>query len=274
MSAEKQLIKLYNGKVEIEFWPNSHRYSLKGSKEWLLSVTSITGIVDKSRFLIPWAVGECVSFVQAELAKLQDVHITKEEAMRLVIEGAEQHKRKKEAAASTGDQVHTFAEQFALSRIKQGQEPTIRDEMGIDVIRGINGFLEWYNAHDIEFLEAERVVYSQSREYVGKCDGVAIVDGKKTLLDYKTSKGIYDEYKFQVAGYRLAWEEENKKKLQQSLILHFGKETGDFQVCAIDNKNHKLDASTFGALLIAKKRLKELEKEYYVNRGKNEGNFS
>jgi hypothetical protein len=264
MNTEKQLISLYGGEVEIEFYPNSHRYSLKGQKDWLISVTTITGIIDKSRFLMPWAVNECVSYVQGELAKREDLHIPKEEVVRLILEGAEQYKIKREVAASIGDKVHEFAEKFTLAQLKQGEMPVITDEMEEKVVQGINAFLEWYNSHNIQFLEAERIIYSREYGYVGKCDGIALVDCKKTILDYKTGKGIYDDFKFQVAGYRIAYEEETKKVLDQSLILHFSKDDGNFTVYPIENKTYELDALAFKGLLLAKKRLKELEKEYYA----------
>lgn len=43
---------LYNGTVKIDFYPNSHAYKLDGQR--LSGVTTIGGIVDKSRPLMIW----------------------------------------------------------------------------------------------------------------------------------------------------------------------------------------------------------------------------
>jgi ATP-dependent exoDNAse (exonuclease V) beta subunit len=52
-------------------------------------------------------------------------------------------------------------------------------------------FLKWKTDNDVEFLEVERLVYSKQYEYVGRFDLIAKVNGKKMLIDYKTSKGFY-----------------------------------------------------------------------------------
>jgi hypothetical protein len=57
MPTNKVLKSVYNGEVSIEFFPDSHRYRKIGERSYLISVTTATGIIDKSRPLILWALG-------------------------------------------------------------------------------------------------------------------------------------------------------------------------------------------------------------------------
>jgi hypothetical protein len=58
------------------------------------------------------------------------------------------------------------------------------------VATAVNGFLTWKSQHTIEFIVSERFVYSKKHNYVGILDIIAIVDGKKYLIDIKTSNQI------------------------------------------------------------------------------------
>lgn len=103
---------LYNGEVEITFYPDSHRYRLTGEKSYLTSVTAITGIIDKSRVLIPWAVGLTGSFLRQYLEEHQGEQMTSEELFPVIDEALRQHEIKKEQAADAGSQVHDIAQQM------------------------------------------------------------------------------------------------------------------------------------------------------------------
>jgi len=105
------------------------------------------------------------------------------------------------------------------------------------------------------------MVYSKKHDYVGLLDLIAIIDKKKYLVDYKTSKGIYSDAYFQVAAYRNAYEEETGEKLDGTLILHFNKENGEFAIHERPEEDYQKDLSAFLGALAVKKRKKEL-KEY------------
>jgi hypothetical protein len=206
--AEKIVERLYGGSVAVEFLPDSHRYRLEGSREYLPSVTSCTGILDKSRFLIPWAVGLAEKHVRAFLES-NTGPFAREEIVPILEEAVRQHQLKKEDAASVGGSVHAYAEAFALAVISRSEVPQIPEEADERVRAGVNAFLSWFVSNDVKFVHAEKLVYSQSHGFAGLIDAVADVNGKRMLIDYKTSKGVYTEMRYQIAGYRIAFEEEH-----------------------------------------------------------------
>ncbi len=244
----KIIQELYNGKVKIEFNSDRHKYNrVEFPKEWLISVTACTGMVDKSRILMLWA----EKLTKEHLLN----HIGKPLTEELILEATSLHRTKKEEAASIGVLAHQYCQAHICSILDKTEKPKLpKDEQ---VLNSVTGFLRWINESKIKFLASENIVYSRKKNYVGIFDALAKIDGKLCLIDFKTSKsGHYPEYKFQLAGYRYAYEEEHGL-IDHNIIAHFNKETGDFEL--IPCEDYKKDVKTFLACLQIKQRIKELK---------------
>jgi hypothetical protein len=259
METEKITKSLYDDKVKIVFYPDSHRYKLEGSKDWLISATACTGVINKP-FLIPWAVGLAGTHLRGFLESTSGPY-TADQLLPVIDEALRQHQIKKEEAASVGHMVHAYAEAFALAIISRQEAPNIPEDADEKVKSGINAFLKWFVDHDVKFIMAERMVYSMAHGFVGITDAIATVDGKKMVIDWKTSKAIYAEHQYQVAAYRMAYEEESGIRLDGALIVHFDKETGDCDFKELTDEDHNKDSLAFLACLSLKKREKELAKK-------------
>lgn len=257
---EKIIKSLYDGQVTIEFYPESHRYKMKGEKSYLISVTAATGIIDKSRVLINWALGLTASHLRKYFEESKHNEYTAEELLPIIDESLKQHEIKKQAAADTGSLVHAFAESFAKYKLGQGEQPIIDENWEENVGNGVMAFLDWFNENKVEFIETEKLLYSKKYQYVGTTDVVAKVNGEITIIDYKTSKGIYSEQYYQLAAYWGAYEEETGKALNSGAILHFDKETGKPTFKTIEREELQKDFETFLACLTVKKREKEKAK--------------
>lgn len=257
MATNKQTHTLYDGTVEVTFYPDSHKYQLKGEKTFLISATAITGVIDKSRMLIPWATGLAATFLIDMVERGEPITT---DAIR---EAMTQHTIRKDEAASIGTIVHDYAEAFATAKIEGKPLPEIPADAPEAALNGIMAFIDWTKQHHVEFRETERLVYSKAFGYVGLTDAIAVVDGKLSVIDYKTSKGIYDDHYFQIAGYWAAYTEETAGDIQQGILLHFNKETGEFAAHVIEAADNLKNFGAFLGLYNAKKRLKELQKNYY-----------
>ena len=87
---------------------------------------------------------------------------------------------------------------------------------------------------------------------------VVAVLGEVTLLDIKTSKGIYDEYRIQLAAYQEAWDELNPKTpIEKVVVLHLDKET------------YQLTAHPFGDLSNEWEMFKHLRALYVLQKKKD-----
>jgi len=251
--------KVY-GDIEIDFYPNSHRYKLKGEKSYLTSVTAITGVLDKSRALMKWAVNLTADYLRDWVMEnpLEEMNL-----LAAITTAKQRYTVKRDEAANFGSMVHDFAESFAKHKQGKQDAPEIDSQAPLEVINGINAFLDWVNNNEIEFIEAERLVYSKKHKYVGLVDLIGRINGKLYLIDYKTSSGIYNDMYYQTSGYREAYDEEMEylggEKIQGTIIAQFDKGDGSFHVKEVSNKLHKIAYQAF----LGAKKLKFKDKEFY-----------
>ena len=208
--ADVQEYELYEGKVKVRFFPDSHQYWVNEKRK--TGVTTYLGIIDKSRPLIIWATGLYRDFLMEQLPN----GITAEH----IIEGYTIHTRRKEEAASIGDDVHKWIE----SHIKN-ESPEMPERREAQI--GINAFLDWVNENKVKFISSERVVYSKKYDYIGKMDIEANVNGKLCLIDIKTANNLYNTYNLQIAAYLKADEEESTRRYQGRWLIRLAKETED-----------------------------------------------
>lgn len=277
----QKMIKLYGGEIEILFdqslkpdGQKRHIYSTLDyvnltkagtpRKKRLTGVTTITGVIDKPN-LIPWASKMACNHMREYLKEGEKY--TMEELMPIIDEAQEKHNTTKNKAATTGSMIHDWAEKFAKAKANKEkiEIPKTEDEQ---YLNGIMAFLDWYNDNKVSITEAERVVYSKKHGFVGTLDAVAEIDGKKYLIDYKTSSGVYDEMKFQVSAYYKAYIEETGEALAGAFIVRFGKDDGEFEAHAINKGDLVKNYKTFKACQVVKKRLNELKAEWYKNRNR------
>ena len=243
---------LYNGKIKIDFYEKSHRY-IVNDLERPVSVTACTGVIDKSRPLIYWATGLMEEFLKNIKGEITHDHID---------EAKKQHTIRKEEAATIGSQVHDWAEKYILYKLKRAKElPEMPKEESVRL--GVMAFLKWVDEHKIKFLDTEKLVYSKKHKYVGLMDCKFTMGGseKHKIIhcgDFKTSKAVYNEMRYQVSAYQAADAEESGEVYGSKWILRFDKETGEFE--AHEYGDHNKDFKVFLACLTIKQREKELSK--------------
>ena len=146
-------------------------------------------------------------------------------------------------ASRIGTCVHDMAEAYL-----RGTAPCLKDYSANQIEKAENGFsafLKWRKAYDFKFLEMERVVVSEEYRYGGKTDGIGMCDGLLSILDFKTSKYLYDEHKAQLASYAKAYEEETGKVIQQYFVIQFGKEDAEFHFHPISDAHIATGWETF-----------------------------
>jgi len=239
-------IKLYKGKINLRF-DNERHIFYDGEGNYLLSVTSATGIIDKSPALMGWVAKQMGLYLLSEKEKGND-KITEE----LVETAKREYRRLTKEAADIGTQIHEWVSNWIL-----GKKPEMPDNE--KVVNGITAFLKFQKEHKLKWLESERYIFSRKYRYAGILDAIAKKGKDLVLVDFKSSNGIYDEMRFQVAGYQIAWEEETGKKIDKRMIIRFGKEDGQFEVKELDNDVK--DKKVFLACLDIKKRLRELARK-------------
>ena len=205
------------------------------------SVTTILGVIGKPA-LITWAANEERSAcVEAAADLYEDVAGTPKMARVVYVSTLQArlgqvkaHKRAAAKACDIGSQTHAVIEHQLRKAMgqREGPEPTLVDE----AMWAFMAWQDWAQAAEIKPVFIEQVVWSASHGYAGTMDLLAWVRGHLTLIDFKTSKGIYPEYKLQVAAYVRAMNEMGHGPVTRGAIVRLPKTTTDpaFEVLDID----------------------------------------
>lgn len=124
-------------------------------------------------------------------------------ANREGLEGRD-YKETRQRAADAGtcahDRVYCHVHGQLLAPEKYPPEVWQRSQAPFDA------FLEWAEQTKLELAAGEVPLVSEQYRYAGTLDAVA-VRGKLTLMDWKTSNGVWPEHLIQVRAYGQLWEE-------------------------------------------------------------------
>jgi len=145
----------------------------------------------------------------------------------------------KDAAADIGTRMHAWIEDFVMGRAKP-VDPSLA--------KPTEAFLSWFNDHHVVPVLSESAVYSY-KGYAGTLDMVAKVDGFLTVVDFKSSKGIYPEMIMQLASYHHAHQEMSGDVCPSGIILRLDKITGLPQVREVDTDTLEYAAKKFFKLV-------------------------
>jgi len=91
-------------------------------------------------------------------------------------------------------------------------------------------WLKWEEGVGIkqtDFAMAEAVLVSEKHRFGGTIDIACVLNGKSTLIDVKTCKGIYGEHKTQVAGGYSILLEDAGFAVEQVIIVRIGREESE-----------------------------------------------
>lgn len=217
-----------------------------GVEKNYLSVTKVLSVIDKSGPLMWWASEQVYD------AMCKDPSLSKEEAMA-------SFRQTGKSARDRGTQVHRAVENY-----KKGGNMVTNDE---ELKPYIEAFKSWISDNDVEVIENERTVVSEKYRYAGTLDMLAMVNGKKLLIDLKTGKNLYNEVHLQTSAYREALSENGVEVDGVNALLLKEDGTYVFQ----ENKEQ------FKAFLSAKYLYEGLHSKYLIKMGylpnKQEGLF-
>lgn len=211
----------------VDFDEPKHTYTLRSNGKLVPGVTSITKNLDKP-FLVPWAAKEVVTFLEPLHEQIKAA--TPKEYAAILKEAKGAHKRKAQTAMDHGTLAHKWIEAYLAESL--GLPAVVHAELTTEAQQAVNAFQKWEWANKITWLASELVVGSEEHEYGGKFDAIAEIDGKVTLIDFKTSSQISEEYYLQTAGYQIALEEMGGR-VDQRLILRIDKKDGTFDPCVV-----------------------------------------
>jgi PD-(D/E)XK nuclease superfamily len=175
------------------------------------SVTTILNVINKPQ-LIDWAVRITRDYVKQELFALQQADSLQDlNVDSLLAKSSSEHNRVKSAAANRGTDIHR-----RIAASLDGE-----DNFACDQDPVVNAFRTWQDDAQFVPIASEKLVFSREHGYAGTTDLIGMLDGRLAVLDIKTGRGVYPEYKLQLAAYAVAWGEMNGHFPEVCADLHF-----------------------------------------------------
>lgn len=207
------------------------------------SVTTILNVINKPA-LIPWAKKQSLEKVKYVLQNhvmngtLPEIKST-DDIDAIINEASKTPDKALQLAGDFGSHAHALIEKVINARIHNDKEPVITADFKV-VMESFEMFCEQYNPVFVgsEVQVCYRPAYTKIR-YAGTVDAVIIHEDNPIVVDFKTSKGIYDEHRLQVGAYSHALQTLNKKHLNltgkespfdMAWVVKLGKEKADVVV--------------------------------------------
>jgi hypothetical protein len=185
-----------------------NRYYPIGDKE-LASVTTITGLADKSDALIPWAVNCAVDYIKDNHTIDSEISVTEPAHAEVNPEIWEKARTEwrtvRDEAGDIGTEVHDLLELY-LNAQRTGQAGSIGTIKGSPVQLLFSAAIEKLKElGPYTVLATEQKVVNEDEWYAGRFDALLEVDGETWLIDFKTGGAFYPEWGLQLAAYAEAW---------------------------------------------------------------------
>lgn len=197
----------YNGTVEVVFDPQKHRYTING--EIAIGVTTVLQRLNKPA-LVVWAASEAKKYIEANLRPGQS--LDEVEIQQLAKNAMWAHRNRKDTAAEMGTFVHQWIEDHI-----NGKNPIL--PVNPQLQKAVEAFIKWYEKLDISG-DVEKRLCSPSLNLAGTVDFIGKLDGKLTIMDWKTGSGIYPEYLYQMGAYAEMYEQEFGQKVEQVGVIN------------------------------------------------------
>jgi hypothetical protein len=182
-----------------------NRYYPIGDKE-LASVTTITGLADKSDALIPWAVNCAVDFI-----KMRTWIPSKVEGFLAITDAELEDARTKwrevrDEAGDIGTQVHDALEAWLneTKAVRESVELDCGNEQANKLFEAAKAKIN--ELGNFTVLATEQKVVNEDEWYAGRFDALLEVGGETWLIDFKTGASFYPEWGMQLAAYADAQE--------------------------------------------------------------------
>lgn len=258
---------IWEEKAKVVFNSNAHTYKIYTSPQFVSnpltapplaiaegkpvvfrhpSVTTVLGVLGKGDALLTWAANQTADRFISLASDQPGGQFDQSGIIRLAEMARETWRDKREEAATIGTHVHAILADSLMGKEIAYPELTQDPWMIGSIKRAVGAGLQFFSEHSIQVVEVEKVRWSPRYGFVGTGDLIAFIDGKLSVLDFKTGKGAtYPEYYAQTGAYQLAYEEEHPEaKIEERWVVRVGK-TGQLAHATRYPQHHEGDKAAF-----------------------------
>lgn len=198
--------------------------------------------------------------------------------------GPKEADRIADTARVLGTQVHAAAERAASAFPEPYTEPDV--ELAVF----IEPYMNWLGTYVKDIVATERFIYHERLVYAGTADLIAdLKDGRRALVDLKTSNSMDGTYRLQCSAYLLALKEMDEPVDCRIILRMPSRNPGQLYIHDLDgdeedmggwlsalrlwhwNEEHKDDWKRDAGRLVIQRPSPELWKEFYNYDDENNG---
>ena len=130
-----------------------------------------------------------------------------------------------EKATTVGTIVHAIVE----AELHHNPWPSVPPEHKDQVDKAVLGFYEWRDNSRLEVTESEVSLVSEVYRFGATLDHPARINGRRVILELKTSNDLYGDMLIQLAAQGVVWDEKRFEDQHQGFhLLRIGKDDGSF----------------------------------------------
>lgn len=240
--------------------------TMQNGDEWKLrSVTSVLGALSKEA-LVQWAVDQSIAYIRDSVPydDLGMVNLNREQLDAVLVQARMAHYRQKTEAAELGTTAHNIVEEY----LRTGAEPDLGDQ-DKRVVNCFQLFRRWWDSQDLAVVQTELMVYDVSHGYAGQLDFLAADrEGRVVLVDWKTSKSIYWNFRLQLIAYARALSQMGRGLPARATIVRIGKEDADFETLDVPREDWPRLRDLFLSCVPLSDALREAESDYRKRNGR------
>lgn len=190
----------------------------------------ISDCTNKSDGLIQWAANQVVEWIRENSDRNGNLFLVTGSDLD---DARYNFKETSQTALDVGSEVHN-----AIEKHLKGECYTLTSDQAKN---GFEAFLQWQEVNKLIPEALELTMYS--KRWAGTLDFVGTFNGKKYVIDWKTSKAFYPEMRYQVAAYRSV-----AGAVDGCGVLMLNKETG-MPTFKDTSKTYKKDLQVFNKML-------------------------
>ena len=252
---------IYDETVDFRYNDGEHKYTVAkkvdetfGPHVPVTGTTTIISVIAKPALML-WPMREAITHLKG---------LDKKPTEKDFIDAASAHRQKADAGTKAGKIGHALVEALLLG--KKVKMPT--DEKTREQAESVqSAFEKWQADFEPTTIDTEKPFYSLTHNFAGTYDYLCEIDGKLTMVDFKTTNtsrynpdGIYAENFAQLGGYLIGAEEMDGYEVDASMVVNLPKDGADYKVKALaDMRLTKTDAKLYFLNCLA---LYELDKQF------------
>lgn len=146
-------------------------------------------------------------------------------------------------AATAGTIAHGMVEDYLHKRPARKIETEDEEIIG-KARNAFDAFLSWQSMVNLNVRHTEVSLCSEKHAFGGTLDAIGTIKGGNDLclVDWKSSAKVYADYLYQVAAYKVLWEENYPEHpiTGGCHICRFAKDDGDFSHHFFSNVDHEV----------------------------------